>query len=111
MIPKFQVNPPGGNESSRINSNYREDLRLEVVGCRTGESAANLGQRLWLDQQALSLISAAALAEPNDDSVSHALGLRPAGEQCIAAWQELEIVETHAAQACRSGGLHDEEIP
>ena len=43
MIPKFRVNPPGGNELSLINSNFRDDLRLEVVGCRTGESAANLG--------------------------------------------------------------------
>jgi hypothetical protein len=32
----------------------------------------HLGQGLWLDQQALSLVAAAVLAESNDDSVSRA---------------------------------------
>src|SRR5271166_3119625 len=74
------------------------------------EFAPDVRQHLWLDQHALSLVAATAPAEADNNRISRAFRLDPACQQCIARGQELEIVQTDAAQARRSRLLHDEEI-
>src|SRR5229473_1902298 len=74
------------------------------------ELALRVGQGLRLDQQALPLVAAAALAEAHHDGMSRALRLGPAREQRVSGGEELEIVETDAAQARRPGFFHDEKI-
>jgi hypothetical protein len=66
------------------------------------ELALRLRQGLRLDQQALSLVAAPALAEAHDHGMSGAFRLDPARKQRISGGEELEIAETDAAQARRT---------
>ena len=67
-------------------------------------------QRPRLNQQTLSLVTAARPAEAHDDSMSGAFRFRAPRKQGIARRQIFEIIEANATQACRTGILHHKEL-
>src|SRR3984893_19373639 len=74
------------------------------------EVVLHVRQSQRLDQQTLSFVATTAPAETHDNSASRAFRLHPPREQRIARRQELEIVEAKAAQACRAGIFHHQQI-
>jgi hypothetical protein len=97
----------------------RHVRRLDIVGpireaqlfqAYGSASPRRICQGLRLDEQTLSFVAAAGPAESHDNSVSGAPCFRPSCDQGIARWQILKIVETNAAKASRTGGLHHQEI-
>src|SRR5258708_15888337 len=80
--------------------------RVSLLASLRFEVALHVRQHQRLDQQTLSFVAATAPAEAHDNSPSRAFRLHPPRQQRVAPRQELEILETNAAQTSRTPIFH-----
>src|SRR5260370_39163253 len=88
----------------------RSSVVRHLFSVLRAELALRLRQGLRLDQPALSLVAAPALAEANDHGVSGAFPLYPARKQPISGGEGLENVESDATPARAARGLPSGKI-
>jgi hypothetical protein len=98
---------PGVVHSMRSGKEGHE--RISLLASLRFKVASQIYQRQRLDQQTLSFV-ATARTEAHDNNACRAFRRHPPRQRRVARRQEVGFIETNAAQKCRTGIFHHQQI-